>query len=89
MVYLQQKYLEILFLVAIGNSSNYSSWLVSQSHFVTPLYEILSIWLDLIQCKTVENSWVFQLITIKKHFYSQLEDFQPCSSSVFQVNGLP
>ena len=32
-------------------------------------------WLDLIQCKTVENGWIFQLKTIKGHFYSQLENF--------------
>ena len=25
--------------------------------------EIFSIWLDLIQCKTVENGWIFQLKT--------------------------
>ena len=33
------------------------------------------MWLDLIQCK---NGWIFQLKTIKRHFYSQLEAFQPC-----------
>ena len=33
-----------------------------------------------IQIKTVENGWIFQLKTIEKHFYSQLEAFQPCLS---------
>ena len=26
----------------------------------------------------MENGWIFQLKTIKRHFYSQLEAFQPC-----------
>ena len=55
------------------------------SHSVTPcdvifiLYIIWNIfklykfiWLDLIQWKT---SWIFQLKTIKRHFYLQLENF--------------
>ena len=32
------------------------------------LSEIFSIWLDIIQCKTVENGWIVKLKTIKKHF---------------------
>ena len=27
----------------------------------------------------MENGWIFQLKTIKRHFYSQLEDLHPCS----------
>ena len=34
--------------------------------------------MDLIQWKTVENGWIIQLKTITRHFYSPLEDFQPC-----------
>ena len=38
----------------------------------------LFVWLDLIQCIILGNGWIFQLNTFKKHFYSHLENFQPC-----------
>ena len=46
---------------------------------VCTLYELFSIlhsfiWLDLNQCKTVKNGWIFQLKTNKKHFNSQLKN---------------
>ena len=39
------------------------------------LSEISSIWLDLIQFKTVENGWIFQLKTIKRHFIFVTREF--------------
>ena len=56
---------------------------VSHWLFVTSCLHI--IWLDLIQCKTSENGWIIQLKTTKKHFYSQPEDFQPCSVHLNQL----
>ena len=34
--------------------------------------------MDLIQFTIVENGWIFQSKTIRRHFYSPLEVFQPC-----------
>ena len=40
--------------------------------------------MDLIQCKTVENGWIFQLKSIKRD-YSQLEVFHPFSGKHFSI----
>ena len=36
----------------------------------------------------MENGWIFQIETIKKHLNSQLENFQPCYSDYYCWNSV-